>query len=292
MDCAGAKGARVDVHYADTAVTYGAAAAREAADAVRARLDTSEPALAIILGSGLGGLVGDLKDAREMPYRDVPGFPATAVSGHSGTLHSGTISGRRVIALSGRFHLYEGHPAALAGFPVRVLHALGARRLLVTNAAGGVRRTFQAGDLMIIADQMNLMWQNPLIGALEPGDVRFPDMSSPFDARLRELMRAAMLKSGVQPMEGVYVGLPGPAYETPAEVRMMERLGADAVGMSTVPEVIVARALGMDVVGVSLITNLACGLSMSPLSHQEVLETGTRVQAKFREVVREFIAAL
>lgn len=273
-------------------MSYGADAARDAAEAVRTRLKTTEPALAIILGSGLGGLVGDLEDAREMPYRDVPGFPATAVSGHSGTLHSGTIAGRDVIALSGRFHLYEGHPPALAGFPVRVLHALGARRLLVTNAAGGVRRTFQAGDLMIIADQMNLMWQNPLVGALEPGDVRFPDMSSPFDARLREKMRAAMLKSGVQPMEGVYAGLPGPAYETPAEVRMMERLGADAVGMSTVPEVIVARALGMDVVGVSLITNLACGLSMSPLSHHEVLETGTRVQAKFREVVQAFIASL
>ena len=273
-------------------MSYGAEAARTAAEAVRAKLQTREPALAIILGSGLGGFVSDLNDAREMPYRDVPGFPATAVSGHSGTLHAGTVEGREVIALSGRFHLYEGHPAALAGFPVRVLHALGARRLLVTNAAGGVRRTLQAGDLMIIADQMNLMWQNPLAGPLEPGDVRFPDMSSPFDARLRSLLRAAMLRSGVQPVEGVYAGLPGPAYETPAEVRMMERLGADAVGMSTVPEVIVGRALGMEVVGVSLITNLACGLSMSPLSHAEVLETGTRVQAKFREVVREFIAQL
>ena len=273
-------------------MSYGVVAAQAAAEAVRSRLSTREPALAIILGSGLGGLVHDLEDAREMPYGDVPGFPATAVSGHSGTLHAGTVAGRDVIALSGRFHLYEGHPAALAGFPVRVMHALGARRLLVTNAAGGVRRTFQAGDLMIIADLMNLMWQNPLAGALEPGDVRFPDMSSPFDARMRQLLRAAMLKCGVQPAEGVYAGLSGPAYETPAEVRMMERVGADAVGMSTVPEVIVARALGMEVVGVSLITNLACGLSMSPLSHQEVLETGTRVQAKFREVVREFIASL
>ena len=273
-------------------MTYGAAAARAAAEAVRAKLKTGNPALAVILGSGLGAFVSDMSDAREMPYRDVPGFPSTAVSGHSGTLHAGTVAGVEVIALSGRFHLYEGHPPALAGFPVRVLHALGAPRLLVTNAAGGVRRTFQAGDLMIIADHMNLMWQNPLTGPLEPGDVRFPDMSAPYDPSLRALLHTAMKNAGVLPTEGVYAGLLGPAYETPAEVRMMERLGADAVGMSTVPEVIVARALGMQVAGISLITNLACGLSMHPLSHQEVLDTGVRVQASFRQAVREFVALL
>ena len=273
-------------------MSYGAAAAEKAAEAVRAKLKTREPSLAVILGSGLGGFVSDMEDMREIPYRDVPGFPSTAVSGHSGTLHAGTVAGREVVALAGRFHMYEGHSPALAGFPVRVLHALGARRLLVTNAAGGVRRTFQAGDLMIIADQMNLMWQNPLSGPVEHGDVRFPDMSAPFDPALRALLHSAMSKAGVLPVEGVYAGLLGPAYETPAEVRMMERLGADAVGMSTVPEVIVARALGMQVAGISLITNLACGLSMHPLSHQEVLETGTRVQASFRRVVREFVALL
>ena len=270
----------------------GGAAARSAADAVREQLGVSNPALAIILGSGLGGFVADLGDARHMAYGDVPGFPATAVSGHSGTLHAGTIAGREIVAMAGRFHLYEGHPPALAGFPVRVLHALGAQRLLVTNASGGVRRTLQAGDLMIIADLINLMWQNPLAGPLEPGDLRFPDMSAPFDPGLRERLRQAMLKSGMPVIEGVYAGLPGPAYETPAEVRMMERLGADAVGMSTVPEVIVARALRMDVAGISLITNLACGLSLTPLSHKEVLETGERVEKKFREVVREFITQL
>lgn len=272
--------------------TAGSASARAAADVVRKKLDVREPAIAIILGSGLGGLVDELSGARQLAYREIPGFPATAVSGHSGTLHAGTLAGREVVALAGRFHLYEGHAPSLAGFPVRVLHALGARVLLVTNAAGGVRRSLRPGDLMIIADQINLMWQNPLVGAFEPGDTRFPDMSDPYDSRLRELLRTAMLRCGLPVVEGVYAGLPGPAYETPAEVRVMEQLGADAVGMSTVPEVIVARALGMPVAGVSCITNLACGLSTTPLSHQEVLETSERVQARFREVVRSFVEML
>jgi purine-nucleoside phosphorylase len=173
-----------------------------------------------------------------------------------------------------------------------VLHALGARTLIVTNAAGGVRRTMRPGDLMIIADQINMMWQNPLVGALEPGDVRFPDMSDPYDARLRELLRTAMRQCGIPIVEGVYLGLSGPAYETPAEVRMLEKLGADAVGMSTVPEVIVARAVGMAVAGVSCITNVAAGLSAATLSHQEVLDTGLRVQARFRQLVRTFVELL
>jgi len=270
----------------------GAAAARKAADVVGKKLEVRDPAIAIILGSGLGGLVDELSGARQIAYDLIPGFPATAVSGHSGTLHAGTLAGREVVALAGRFHLYEGHPPALAGFPVRLLHALGARVLLVTNAAGGIRRRLNPGDLMIIADQINLMWQNPLVGALEPGDTRFPDMSDPYDPRLRELLRTAMLRCGLPVVEGVYAGLPGPAYETPAEVRMLERLGADAVGMSTVPEVIVARALGMPVAGVSCITNLASGHSTTPLSHQDVLETSARVQARFRKVVRTFVEAL
>jgi purine-nucleoside phosphorylase len=267
----------------------GASAAREAADVVRQKLAIAEPELAIILGSGLGGLVEELGDARSIAYSEIPGFPSTAVSGHSGTLHAGILAGREVLALAGRFHMYEGHSPALAGFPVRVLRALGAPALLVTNAAGGVRRSMRPGDLMIIADQINMMWQNPLVGALEPGDLRFPDMSDPYDPEFREILRGVMVKFGIPVVEGVYLGLSGPAYETPAEVRMLEKLGADAVGMSTIPEVIVARAIGMRVAGISCITNQASGISTATLSHQEVLDVGLRVQQRFRQVVRTFV---
>jgi purine-nucleoside phosphorylase len=188
--------------------------------------------------------------------------------------------------------MYEGHEAALAGFPVRVLHALGVRTLFVSNAAGGVRRTFAPGDLMLIADHLNLMFRNPLIGPLEEGDVRFPDMSDPYDRELRAALRAAAAAEGIPLQEGVYAALLGPSYETPAEVRMLERLGADAVGMSTVPEVIVARALGVRVAGVSCVTNLACGIGQHPLNHEEVLEVGARAGDRFRRLVGGFVANL
>ena len=271
----------------------GAAAARQAAAAVRGRLGiTSEPVAAIILGSGLGGLAGDIRDAKRVAFRDIPGFPAATVHGHAGEMIAGTLGGRPVLALAGRFHLYEGHSARLAGFSVRVLHALGARVLFVSNAAGGVNRTFAAGDLMSIADHINLMGRNPLEGPLEEGDTRFPDMSAPYDPALRATLRDVALASGIPLREGVYAGLLGPVYETPAEVRMLERIGADAVGMSTVPEVIVARAIGVRVVGVSCITNLAAGLSPAPLSHDEVLDTTTRVASRFQRLVTGFVAAL
>ncbi|AHG91372.1 inosine guanosine and xanthosine phosphorylase family [Gemmatirosa kalamazoonensis] len=266
--------------------------ADHAARVVRARLDVSAPACGIVLGSGLGGLVDDLEDARRISFGDVPGFPTATVAGHAGALLAGRLGGKDVIALAGRFHMYEGHAAALAGFPVRVLHALGVRTLFVSNAAGGVRRTFAPGDLMIIADHVNLMFRNPLVGALHDGDVRFPDMSEAYDPSLRAVLRDAARAIGERVQEGVYFGLLGPSYETPAEVRMLERLGADAVGMSTVPEVIVAKALGMRVAGVSCITNLACGIGQHPLSHAEVLEVGTRVGAQFRALVREFVERL
>jgi purine-nucleoside phosphorylase len=276
-----------------TVVGAGAAAARVAAESVRTSLALrGEPVAAIILGSGLGGLAADISGTRRIPFRDIPGFPAATVHGHAGQLISGTLAGRPVLALAGRFHLYEGHPARLAGFSVRVLHALGARTLFVSNAAGGVNRTFSAGDLMSIADHINLMWRNPLEGPLEEGDERFPDMSAPYDGTLRNTLREVALASGVPLREGVYAGLLGPSYETPAEVRMLERIGADAVGMSTVPEVIVARAIGMRVVGVSCITNLASGLSLAPLSHDEVIDTTTRVAARFQALVTNFVAAI
>jgi len=274
-------------------IGVGASAARVAADAVRASLALRDkPVAAIILGSGLGGLSADIGDARRLQFRDIPGFPAATVHGHAGQLISGTLAGRPVLALAGRFHLYEGHSARLAGFSVRVLHALGAQTLFVSNAAGGVNRTFAPGDLMSIADHINLMWRNPLEGPLEDGDERFPDMSGPYDATLRETLREVALAATIPLREGVYAGLLGPSYETPAEVRMLERIGADAVGMSTVPEVIVARAIGMRVVGVSCITNLASGLSLTPLSHDEVIDTTTRVAKRFQALVTDFVAAI
>ncbi|MDB4912564.1 MAG: inosine guanosine and xanthosine phosphorylase family [Gemmatimonadetes bacterium] len=271
---------------------YGAAAAAMAADAICAHAGSVTPVAGIILGSGLGGLAQRIENAVAIPFAQVPGFPTATVVGHAGKLIVGALAGRPVVALAGRFHMYEGHDARLAGFPVRVLHALGARTLFVSNAAGGIRRTFRAGDLMLIRDHLNLMFRNPLIGTLEPGDVRFPDMSGPYDPQLAEALRQHASSLGIALQEGVYGGLLGPAYETPAEVRMLDMLGADAVGMSTVPEVIVARAIGMRVAGISCITNMACGISMHPLSHAEVLETTTRVASQFEQLVETFVAAL
>jgi purine-nucleoside phosphorylase len=271
---------------------YGAEAARRAADAVRARLGSDAPVAGIILGSGLGGLAARIARAVTIPFAEVPGFPTATVVGHAGTMIGGTLGGRRVVALAGRFHMYEGHPAALAGFPVRVLHALGAPMLFVSNAAGGIRRTFRAGDLMLIRDHLNLMFQNPLIGALEPGDVRFADMSEPYDAGLAEMLRTHAAALGFSLQEGVYGGLLGPTYETPSEVRMLATLGADAVGMSTVPEVLVARSIGMRVAGISCITNLASGISPHPLSHAEVIETTALVAERFESLVERFISGL
>jgi purine-nucleoside phosphorylase len=273
---------------------YGAGAAQLAAADVRRRLgDTArQPVAGIVLGSGLGGLATRIADAVAVPFADVPGFPRATVVGHAGALIGGTLGGRPVIALAGRFHMYEGHDAALAGFPVRVLHALGARTLFVSNAAGGIRRAFRAGDLMLIRDHLNLMSRNPLVGALEPGDERFPDMSAAYDDALaRELLTAAAALE-IPLQEGVYGALLGPTYETPAEVRMLATLGADVVGMSTVPEVIVARALGMRVAGISCVTNLASGISPHPLSHAEVLETTKLVAARFEALVERWVQNL
>jgi purine-nucleoside phosphorylase len=271
---------------------YGADAAASAADALRGRIGTTTPVAGVVLGSGLGGLAARISNAVAVPFAEVPGFPSATVVGHAGKVIAGTLAGRPVVALAGRFHLYEGHGAALAGFPVRVLHALGARTLFVSNAAGGIRRTFRAGDLMLIRDHLNLMFRNPLIGAVEMGDDRFPDMSAPYDDGLARQLREHAATMGVGLQEGVYGGLLGPTYETPAEVRMLATLGADAVGMSTVPEVIVARAMGMRVAGISCITNLASGISPHPLSHAEVLETTTRVAEQFEGLVERFVGDL
>ena len=273
-------------------IAGGAEAARAAAEAVRARIAVRAPVAAIVLGSGLGGLAGRIADSVSVPYAEIPGFHATNVAGHRGELIHGTLAGREVLALAGRFHMYEGHSARTAAFPVRLVRALGARVLFVSNAAGGIRRSFAPGDLMVIEDHLNLTFRNPLSGAVEATDDRFPDMSSPWSPRLIALLRAAAVGAGVTVHSGVYAGLLGPSYETPAEVRMLATLGADAVGMSTVPEVIAAAALKMEAAGISLITNAAAGISGTPLSHAEVVEAGARAAAGFFATVEEFVARL
>jgi purine-nucleoside phosphorylase len=270
---------------------YGAAAARAAADAIRGRLGV-EPRIAIILGSGLGGIADAIERPARVKYAAVPGFPGATVAGHAGELIAGHIGRVPVVALSGRFHMYEGHEAALAGFPVRVLHALGAGTLIVSNAAGGTRPTFRPGTIMLITDHINFMFRNPLIGRQEDGDIRFPDMSAPYDRELLALARRVAKEQGTSLEEGVYAAELGPSYETRAEVRMLHTMGADAVGMSTVPEVLVARAIGMRVLGLSCITNLACGLSDEPITHQDVLATTARVGAAMQRLVRGIVEQL
>ena len=264
----------------------------EAAGAVRKRLAGRAPTVAIVLGSGLGHLADEVQQAVRIPYAEIPGFPQPSVAGHRGELVAGTLEAMPVLVQSGRFHLYEGHSADVAGLPVRVFARLGVRTLIVTNAAGGVRPTFRAGTLMLIADHVNLMFRNPLIGPVLQGEERFPDMSEPYDAGLRALARRAAREAGVALEEGVYVGLLGPSYETPAEIRMLQRLGIDAVGMSTVPEVIVARARGMRCLGFSTITNLAAGISPTKLSHAEVLDVGRQMGQSLAAIVRGVVRLL
>ncbi len=246
----------------------------EATAAVRRRLGGRQPRVAIVLGSGLGPLAEDVQSAIRIPQSAIPGFPEPGVAGHKGELVAGTLEGVPVIVQAGRFHLYEGHSAAVAALPVRVFAGLGVDTLIVTNAAGGVRRTFRAGSLMLIADHINFMWRNPLTGPSEPGEQRFPVMHAPYDAELRALARTVAREAGIPLEEGVYAALLGPSYETPAEVRMLERLGADAVGMSTVPEVVAARARRMRCLWFSSITNPAAGITGEVLAHEEVLAAG------------------
>ena len=265
------------------------AAAREA---VRARLDGRVPAVAIVLGSGLGGLADRITDPVRIPYAGIPGFPVPTVEGHTGELVVGQLGGRTVLAQSGRFHLYEGHAPPAAALPVRVFGGLGVRTLVLTNAAGGVRPSFGAGTLMLIADHLNLTGRNPLVGPVVEGEERFPDMTAAYDPGLRRLARRAAAELGIPLEEGVYAGLLGPAYETPAEVRMLERLGADAVGMSTVLEVIAARAQGLRCLGFSLVTNPGAGISPTPLSHREVMATAAKAGAALATLIEAVVARL
>jgi purine-nucleoside phosphorylase len=269
-----------------------AAAVEAAASAIRSRLEGRTPDVGVVLGSGLGHVANRIANAVRIPYEEIPGFHVPLVEGHQGELVAGLLGGRAVIAQSGRFHMYEGHGADEAALPVRALATLGLRILLLTNAAGGIRRTFGPGTVMLIRDHLNLTGRSPLVGGVLPGESRFPDMTAAYDVELRRLAREIAAREGIALEEGVYAGLLGPTYETPAEVLMLERLGADAVGMSTVVEVIAARARGLRCLGFSTVTNLAAGLSPTTLSHAEVMEVAGQAGERVGRLVEGVIAAL
>jgi purine-nucleoside phosphorylase len=263
-----------------------------AAEAVGSALGAFAPRVAIVLGSGLGRLTDRVANAVHVPYSKIPGFHVPTVLGHKGELVAGMLGGVPVIMQSGRFHMYEGHSAQVSALPVRVFAALGADTLIVTNAAGGIRRAYGPGTLMLISDHLNLTGRNPLEGDVLPGETRFPDMTVAYDAGLRALAHLVAIKQGTTVVEGVYAALLGPTYETPAEIRMLERLGADAVGMSTVPETIVARARGMRVLGISTITNPAAGISHELMNHADVMAVADKVAEKLALLVAGVVAEL
>lgn len=246
----------------------------------------------LVLGSGLGALGDEIEDAVRIPFAEIPGFAPSHVEGHKGMLVAGRLEGVAVVAMQGRFHLYEGHSATMAAAPIRAMRALGADTLIVSNAAGALNPAFPPGTLMIIDDHINLMWSNPLIGPVVEGDLRFPDMSEPYDRELQALAERIALENSIAVTRGVYVALLGPTYETPAEIRMFRKLGGDAVGMSTVPEVIAARAMGVRVLGISLITNAAAGSTGVPLSHDEVIAAGKEASGRFITLIRGVIKNL
>lgn len=266
---------------------------QETVQAIRARAGAVVPKVGLVLGSGLGDFAEGLERKVVIPYSELPHFPCSSVPGHAGRLVVGELAGEPMVALQGRVHTYEGYSAAQVAYPARVLCALGIRSLVVTNAAGTVNAAFRPGDLMVITDHLNLSGANPLVG---PNDERlgprFPDMSTAYAPALRSLLLESGQRVGVALRQGVYAVLSGPSYETPAEIRMLRVLGADAVGMSTVPEVIVANHMGVRVVGVSCITNLAAGLGDKPLSHEEVAETAGRVRGAFARLLEDFLPAL
>ena len=251
------------------------------------------PEVAVVLGSGLGDFATGLTDKLVLPYEEIPHWPSSNVIGHAGKLVIGGVANRRVIALSGRAHFYEGHSMATVTFATRVLGMLGVKTLILTNAAGGINVKFSSGALMLITDHINFMGTNPLVGPNEDRfGFRFPDMSEIYSRRLRALAREAAQDIGTGLEEGVYVAVHGPSYETPAEIRAFRTLGADAVGMSTAPEAIVARQMRIEVLGISCITNMAAGVIDQPLHHDEVMETAARVRGNFIALLEGIIGRL
>lgn len=250
------------------------------------------PDVVLVLGSGLGPLADAVDDPTVVPFQDLPGFPPPGVEGHAGRWVHGRLEGRPVLVQQGRYHLYEGHSPDVVALPVRTARALGADTLVVTNAAGGIRRDLGPGSLVVLDDHLNLQFRSPLVGPVRSGEVRFPDMTEAYDRRLVELAEAAAAAEGIELTRGVYAALSGPAFETPAEIRMLERMGADVVGMSTVPEVLAARASGMRCLGFSLVTNPAAGRAPEPLNHAEVMEVGRKAGATLERLLRAVLRAL
>jgi purine-nucleoside phosphorylase len=263
-----------------------------AVKAVRDRTSI-EPEIAIILGTGLGGLAAEIEVDISIPYQEIPGFPLSTVESHAGRLLLGRLAQRSVVAMQGRFHRYEGYSLAQATFPVRVLHALGARTLLVSNACGGMNPLWGAGDLVLISDHINLLGDNPLVGSNDERlGPRFPDMSAPYDPDLRALARAAALELGIVLREGVYVAVPGPSLETRAEYRMLRTMGADVVGMSTVPEVIVAVHSGMQVLGISIITDQCLPDALEPADIGRIIATAARAEPQLTRLIRDLVGRI
>ena len=267
-------------------------AAEEAAGHVRSWLDGEVPRLAIVMGSGLGGLADRIEGGRALDYADIPGWPTPGVVGHAGRLLAGRLGGVPVLGLAGRSHLYEGHDPALVALPVRVLGRLGVEVLLLSNAAGTVNRHFAPGELMLIVDHVNFTFRNPLIGPVPEGEERWPDLHACYDPGIADAVRRTARGSGVLLREGVYAAMLGPSFETPAEIRMLRKLGVDAVGMSTVPEVIAARARGIRCGAISCLTNYAAGVVEGTLDHEEVLETTERAAERFQGLVTESVRAI
>lgn len=275
---------------------------KEAADFLRGKLGELTPHVGIVLGSGLGTPAEAVTEAVTVPYGEIPHFPQSTVEGHSGRLVAGRFGGAQVVILQGRVHFYEGYAPAQVTFPMRVLGALGVRAVILTNAAGGIDEGYRVGQFVVLADHINMMGWNPLDGPNEPrfsflpgAGLRFTDMSEAYSKRLREMAQRAAVDEGITLEEGVYLAVTGPSFETPAEIRAYRTLGATLVGMSTVPETIVARHMGVEVLAISCVTNLAAGLSATPLSHEEVQETGRRVEQRLAGLLRRLtpkIAAL
>jgi len=269
-----------------------AARAIEAAAAIRV-LIADIPPVAVILGSGLNSLVEGLADPVTIPYANVPHFPVPTVAGHVGNVVVGNLDGAGVLMLQGRFHYYEGHPLQMVTFPVRVLQFLGVRTLILTAATGGIRAELRPGNIVCVADHLNLLGTNPLRGLHDERlGPRFPDMTEVYSKRLRNIAREEGKRLGINLIPGIYACLPGPSYESPAEIRMLQTLGADVVGMSTVPEAIVARQGGIDVLAFALVTNAAAGVVGTPISHHEVLEAGKKATPMLAKLIRRVVLRL
>jgi purine-nucleoside phosphorylase len=266
--------------------------AEQAAKAIRARVSANSR-VALVLGSGLGAFADDFADPTAIPYQEIPGFVSSTAQGHAGRLVIGKVEQNSVVAMQGRVHFYEGYSLEQVTFPIRTFKLLGIDTLILTNASGGVNVQLNQGALMVISDHLNLMGVNPLRG---PNDERFgprfPDLTEVYSRELQELAIEEARELGVTLRRGIYAGLAGPSYETPAEIHMLRAFGADAVGMSTVPEAIVARQMGIKVLGISCITNMAAGISEQPINHAEVMETGERVRATFAQLLKRIIAKL